>query len=52
VPLLVLAGLSLPLLALAVYVGRPGHIEDQLGRGPLTSSSDDPGSRPREKGHA
>jgi len=30
VPLLVLAGLSLPLLAVAWYVGKPAALEDQL----------------------
>jgi len=39
VPLLVLTGLSLPLLAVAWYVGQPTTIEDQLRREPGTSGA-------------
>ena len=39
VPLLVLTGLSLPLLAVAWYVGQPATIEDQLGAERRTSSA-------------
>jgi MFS transporter, CP family, cyanate transporter len=47
VPLVVLAALSLPLLGLAAYVGRPAYVEDQLAGGGLDSE------QPlREKGHA
>lgn len=39
VPLTLLVSLTLPLLAVCLYVARPAYVEDQLARGRLSSSA-------------